>query len=127
MVTKYNTSDHKQILDAWLVKWNIPKSDDRLLSDYGLVIDDCVIGFLYATPSKQFYIDRVIADPDSGKQKRDNALDILFSELEKTAKDSGAVVITVLANKQSMRNRFIDRSYINFGEYGLYYKELEGI
>lgn len=123
-VTKYNTELHKNLLDQWLYRWNLSLSDDRLLSDIGLVVDSCVLGFLYSTPSKQFYIDRVISDPSISKEKRNKALSTLFTELEKIAKERGAIIVTALADMDSMRNRFLEHSYNHFGEFGLYYKEL---
>lgn len=125
MIEAYSHSKHFDFLSKWLSHYGIPAPDKRFFSADGLVVDNCAIGFLFKTTnSKTAYIDNIAADPSVSKEKRDGALHELISELERLAKAGGFLLITVLANLSTMRERFSSHGFFKSGEFGLYFKHL---
>lgn len=114
------------MLTHWLGSRGVAVPQRELFSDLGFVVDECAIGFLFKTESKQAYIDHIAADPDSDTAARSEALDTLFLELEKKARELGYLMVTVLASLPVMKRRFLTHGYEAHGEYTLFYKYIGG-
>lgn len=86
MVKRFESSDYEMLCSWWKARdmGTIPLN---CLSSTGLIVNNCVAGFLYLTNSKMSMIDCVISDKESNKEVRQNALDILVDELTKLAKE----------------------------------------
>lgn len=66
----------------------------ELYPNFGLIVDDCIVGFLYRTDAPGVgYLDGVIADPYADVEKRRVALDVLCAALVRAADEAGIVML----------------------------------
>ena len=82
-VRKYNPSDYFTVASWWSKqKWPVIPSDH--LPEHGFIVDGIAAGFLYKTDSKFALLEFVIANPDTSKEDRSKALDLVIDSLLKS-------------------------------------------
>lgn len=96
MIERFDYDKHALLLSAWQRARNIPEDigPRELYPRFGIVVDDCVVGFLYRTDAPGVgHLDGVIADPYASTELRTKAIDVLCTELVKEADKSGLVML----------------------------------
>lgn len=78
--------DYNTIMKWWLDHDQIPCAVN-LLPNIGFIVDELVVGFLYQTDSSVCFIECVVSDKNSDKEKRQKALIELGNMLIDTAKE----------------------------------------
>lgn len=123
----YDVGRHHDSLCAWMRAHKLPEPEPHILSDVGLIINNCAIGFLFKTNSKTCYIDNIVTNPLKKSGERHEALNMLLKNLDWMARKSGFEVITILTNTPEMDKRVGELGYKNHGAFSLFGKETGGI
>jgi len=77
----YEVQKHYAMLKDWANRRQIPLSEPEFLPKFGVVCPGIAAGFLYRTDSSFGLIENLIANPDSDKTERDQALTTIVHEL----------------------------------------------
>lgn len=125
-VIPYSHTLHYERVKEWLWAKGMRMPEKCLFSDLGFMVDGIAVGFLYLSNSRQAFIDQIAADPTASEKDRDAALRFLFKSLEGMAKECGCVLVKILSDLPKMQRRLETMTYTKHGDYGLYYKVLEG-
>jgi len=96
----FNPSDY-ELLCSWWKEHNWPSIPFEFLPKIGIIVDDCVAGFIYSTDSKICWLEFIISDPKSENYKRQVALNILIEEACKTSSALGfKAIFTSVSHKR---------------------------
>lgn len=123
-VEKYSHEKHLPLVRQWLREYDFGEPDLALFSDCGFVVDNVAIAFLYTTNSAQGFIDQLISDPTSEKERRSRAIDQLFRELEAEARNRKVTQLRVLGN-DTTSERFARLGYTKYDSFNFFYKDLQ--
>lgn len=95
-VERWDPAKHLDLLGSWLRarKQADDAGDARMYPPTGFVIDECVIGFLYATNAPLIgYLDGVVSDPAVPAQRRFHAIEALCATLLGEARLRGIEIL----------------------------------
>lgn len=82
------SKDYLQLCIWWSTQgWPCVQKD--MLPTTGLIVEDYCAGFIYSTDSSMCLLEWVIADKDTDKELRSQALDILLNGLVKKTEELG--------------------------------------
>lgn len=87
-VRKFQTSDYFELC-GWWNKHNWPCIPLDHLPENGFIVEGLAAGFLYKTDSKFGLLEFVVANPDSSKEDRAQALDLVIDNTLNLAKELG--------------------------------------
>lgn len=85
-IRDYNQGDYLQIFE-WGLRHNIGALSKNSLPATGLIIDGIAVGFLYQTDSDICYLENLISNPDSNKEERLEAVNLIINGLIEKAKE----------------------------------------
>lgn len=111
MIRSYQSSDY-YILCEWWNKQNWQAPDRNMLPKTGLIIENICAGFLYKTDSDVALLEFIIANPESNKEERSEALDLLINNLVNIAKESGYKAIFTSLQHTKLLERYKKHGFI---------------
>lgn len=120
----YSDNRHYETLCNWMNRHDLGSPEKEMLSDFGLVINDTAMGFLFKTNSKTCYVDNIVTNPSKSSDERNDALNLLIKNIEFFARKSGFKLVTILTNTGNMDKRVFAMGYRSYGAYSLFYKKL---
>lgn len=106
----FNSSDY-EMLSSWWKQHEWPSIPLSFLPKIGIIVDDCVAGFIYSTDSKICWLEFIISDPKCEQKKRQDALNLLIQEASNTAKDLGYEVIFTLASHKGLIEKYKNNGF----------------
>lgn len=77
MIKIYTPKDYPMLVSWWQAR-DMDIIPERYLSGTGVMVENVACGFLYKTDSCMGIIENFIANPDSNKEDRDCALDMII-------------------------------------------------
>lgn len=107
----YNNDKHYDLLKKWYEDHEQKMLDKSLIPGIGLVVDNCVAGFLYQTDSKLAIIENYISDKNSTKEQRHNAIIALTNGLYEVAHQLGYRTILSFTNNSGLLDKQDKLSY----------------
>lgn len=113
------------MIKSWHKDWEKQCPPKDCLSDLGIVVDECVAGFLYSTDSKVCFFDCFISDPAVTKEERNSALDVLVASLVQAAKDLENTVIVANSVSGNIKDRALKHGFGYAGDHAVFYKEIQ--
>ena len=112
---KFNFDAHYDIVGSWWKHHGSRIPPQEFLSRTGLVIyaddDPVAAGFLYSTDSAFCYFAFVVVNPESKKEKRNNALEFLIKSAREWAHKSGFKAIICNSEYRKFSNRLKDQGF----------------
>lgn len=102
--------DHSQVSTWWEAQgWpSVPLSS---LPKTGFIIDGYCAGFMYKTDSDTALVEWIIANPNTDKEERSNALGLLFDSLIKETENEGYKNIFSWTNHPGLIKRYQDKGF----------------
>ena len=91
-VEKWNPEKHMPLLASWLKGRGQAEDagDARYYPSTGFVVDECAMGFLYATNAPLVgYLDGIVTDPAAPARRRYHALEALCAMLLGLSREMG--------------------------------------
>ena len=124
MIRKIDLEKDYAILSQWLEGHSKPIFDKKLYSNSGFMVDEIVAGFLYKTNSSICFIENIISNPISEKNARRTAINTLFDEIIKEAKNEKFQMIFTAVILNSLHSSFIDAGFIDLPKDQLMFRSL---
>jgi hypothetical protein len=110
-VRKFQYSDYPSLYSWWTAhKWQ-PVAIEALPKT-GLVIEGVCAGFIYKTDSNMCLIEWIISNPETDKNVRNDALDLLINKLVDTAKEMGFTLAFTSVQHQGLLKRYENHKFI---------------
>lgn len=111
-VRKYKNTDY-YTLSYWWDKHGQNYPELETLPDSGYIVDNIAACFVYKTNSNLAMIEFLISNPESNKEERNQAIDLVIDACINDAKESGYKVIynVVDLKKPHVVKRFTDRGF----------------
>lgn len=104
----YKPEDYK-MLTQWWEAWNYPPVPEVFLSETGIIItyndEPVCAGFVYTTDSKVSWGEHYILNKKAPRVARKECITVLISEMCKTAKDMGFLVMMSSVSNESLINK----------------------
>ena len=94
-------------LRHWAWKRGVPQPEADFLPRIGLICPAYCAGFLFQTDSKVAMIGNLISNPQSKKEWRSQALDLLIEMLYNRGRLEGFKRITIAANLPHVKERYL--------------------
>lgn len=104
-IRRFQESDYKTIC-SWWKEHEWPLIPLSFLPKTGIIVDDCAAGFLYSTDSGLCWLEFVVVDKNSDKEKRRKALDVLILEASALAKTMGFSAMFSSLSHDGLINRY---------------------
>lgn len=108
-VRKVESKDLNEI-KSWYLKRGIV-FDTSYLPKFGLIADGICAGFLYRTDSTLAVVGNLVSDPDSDRETRSQALDLLIEMLYSRARFEGFKRVTAASNLNSVKKRLVSLGF----------------
>ncbi len=115
MLKIYNEAEHYDLIKKWWQDHNWLPIDKNILPKTGLIVNDCVAGFLYQTDSSLAWVEWIVSDKNSDKKLRKESLYILINELTNIAKDMGFTHTWSWLENENLIKYFTEQGYV-FGD-----------
>lgn len=110
-VRLYENSDYSEVAGWWLDQnWPIIPQDH--LPEFGFIVPGIAAGFLYKTDSNFALLEFVIANPNSSKEDRANALDLVIENLILLAQELGFKSIFSSVTHPKLIDRYVNHGFI---------------
>lgn len=109
IVRKVKKKDLEQIRN-WYLKRGEP-DQTLVLSDIGFIVDNVAAAFLYTTNSPICMFEAYITNPETNKDERKEALDLITNKLFETAKNMNFKTIISLVNNKATHQRCLDYGF----------------
>lgn len=106
----FNLSDY-EMLSSWWKQHEWPSIPLSFLPKIGIIVGDCVAGFIYSTDSKICWLEFIISDPKCEQKKRQDALNLLIQEASNTAKDLGYEVIFTSVSHKGLIEKYKNNGF----------------
>jgi hypothetical protein len=119
----YKAKDYETIC-GWFNKRNLNSPTTKQLPKNGAIVDDLACGFLFITDGDFAYIDFYIANPDSDKDQRSKALQLVTEQLIEWAKYMEYSHIMANTQFNSIETLAINNGFKNIGKYSVLMKGL---
>jgi hypothetical protein len=110
-VRRFISSDYNDLVNWWKAQKWTPVPEDHL-PEYGLVIDGIAAGFIYRTDSKFALLEFVIANPNTTKEERSEALDLIIDDLLFIAKELGHSTVFTSLEHPKLLERYEKHGFI---------------
>lgn len=110
---------HLSLLGEWLSKRGQADNagDARLYPSTGFVVDQCVIGFLYATDAPYLgFLDGFVTDPAASARRRLAALERLCAALTGAADARGIKVLVASTNVRGLQRLSRRHGFSKYGD-----------
>jgi len=105
-IMKFDKDKHYDTICSWWEKHQWPKIPLTMLPQTGYIVDDLCAGFLYQTDSNIAWLEFIISNPESTKDDRSKALDILIDRLSEDARGMGFTMIFSSINHSNLINKY---------------------
>jgi len=107
----------KEVIDMWCEQRHMRTLPNDYLSKFGFLVSkdtkNIAVCWLYPfMNTKRCMIDCMISNPNTTKQERSDAIDLLFMTIFLTAKDMGYEHITCTTTNQNIINKLLDLNFI---------------
>lgn len=117
--------DYNIALSWWTQRQQVP-APIEFLSDYGVIVEDsgkaiCVLWFYPILSAKFGLIKSPLANPDTTKEQRNEALNLCLSTIHQIAKDLGYTHVLCPSNVEVFQNRLESFGYIKGDEDSIHY------
>lgn len=114
-VRRVTREDYEALKGWWSAqKWEAPPLE--CLPTVGFMIEDVCAGFLYQTDSAFSWLEFVIANPDTDKKVRSEALDLVINALTKASKELGYKAIYTTLNHPKLIERYQKHGFMKTDE-----------
>ena len=110
-VRRYTSSDYSS-LETWWKDQNWSSVPEDHLPEYGLIVDGIAAAFLYRTDSKFALLEFVIANPNSSKEERSEALDLIIDNLLFVAKELGFSTVFTSLEHPKLLERYEKHGFV---------------
>jgi len=111
MIREYNDNDYITLCEWWVEhKWGVIPMN--CLPKVGFVVNNICAGFLYQTDSKIAWLEWIISNPQSNKEERDVALDLLINQLLITAKELGFKLVFTSVKHPKLKERYLEHGFL---------------
>lgn len=124
MIAERIEKHHWQEICLWYTGHGQPIPDRELMPETGFMVQGLAAGFLYVTDSKLGIIEFLISNPDSNKEERDRAIDLVVKRLEIEAIDWDIKGIFITTNVGSVMKRALKHEYESVGQLTGFYKRI---
>ena len=116
---EYKSEDYGTIFAWWQLRGR-PVVPEKLLGPTGVMVEDerqkyCA-GFLHETHSSFATIDSISSNPNTDKEDRSKALDLLIIELTSLAIHRGYKMITAASNHPKLMERYRKLGFTGYDE-----------
>lgn len=118
MIERFDYDKHAPLLAGWQRARGFGGDigGRELYPRFGLIVDGCVVGFLYRTDAPRAgYLDGVIADPYADADRRAKAIDVLCEELVREADAAGIVLLWAQTAHPSLVGVCKRNGFLQFG------------
>lgn len=118
-VERWDPDTHLELLGNWLRirKQADDAGDARLYPSTGFVVDQCAIGFLYATNAPHVgYLDGIVTDPAAPARRRHRALERLCRALVAEAESLGIRMLVGSTNVRGLTTICKRQGFITYGQ-----------
>ena len=75
---KFYTKDDYKVLQSWWDARKIAHIPERYLSTMGIMVENVACGFIYTTDSAMAIIENFVSNPETPKDIRNKALDLII-------------------------------------------------
>lgn len=112
-----NLETDKYIVDDWCKQRDMQALPNDYLSKYGFLVSknskDIAACWLYPfINTKRCMIDCMIANPDTTKEERNDAIDLLLTTIFLTAKDMQYRYITCNTSYKTIKNKLLNLNFV---------------
>jgi hypothetical protein len=102
---RYTEADHATLAQWWAAQsW--PTIPETMLPKTGFIVDGICAGFLYRTDSSMTILEWIVANPNSDKIQRRQALDLVIAALLDEAKRGGSSAVFTSCNHKGLLARY---------------------
>jgi hypothetical protein len=112
IVRDYSSKDYPTAVKWWQARaW--PPVPEIALPATGVIVEDYCVGFIYKSDSAISWVEWIVSNPDTDKNERDTAMNLLIDNLITKAKSMGAQIVftsTSAANEHLVK-RFHDNGF----------------
>lgn len=115
---------HYGMISKWWKAHGMEAPKIHELPELGLIADDIAAGFLYKTDSSVCMIEALIANPEKPTGVRNEALDLVVTELCREAREMGFKKIYGFTRLESVLDRAVSHDFKSGGIWHLIAKEL---
>ena len=122
-VRRYKAKDYDTIC-GWFNKRNLNSPTSKQLPKNGAIVDDLACGFLFITDGDFAYIDFYISNPDSEKEQRAEALQLVTKQLIAWAEYMEFSQIMANTQFDSIEKLALQNGFKNIGQYTVLMKGL---
>lgn len=116
---RYDPLCDYEIIAAWGRDRGFPIIPPDHFPEFGIIVENYCVGFLYRTDSKIAWLEWVISNPNTDKVNRSNALDEMIRSLLKEAQDQGFKTVLSSCQSSSLIRRYTDNHGFLAGETGM--------
>lgn len=122
MVRRYEDKDFEQVFEWGKSYGNTYKRE--LFPSVGFIVPGIAVYFLYQTDSKICFLESMVANPETSKEARDEALNSITSEILREARDRGFEVAYACSDIPAVVERAIRAGATFKPKYVLLQKQL---
>lgn len=110
-VRPYKVEDYEELFKWWSKHNWTPLSPD-LLPETGYIVEGYACCFLYKTDSKICWMGWPISNPETDKELRSQALDLIIKELKQKAVDLDYKIIITTTNLEYLGDRYEKHNFV---------------
>lgn len=111
-------------IDDWYTQWKMAPPFGGNVPPVGYIIPGVAAGFLGQTDFQVAFIEGLIANPRANKDERDDALNLIVSTIERTAKELGFKIIVGLTQRDAVLSRAKRHFFRVHGDFTMVAKEI---
>lgn len=110
-IREYKPSDYENIKEWWKGhQWTPPTQG--MLPATGAIVEGYCVGFLYKTDSEFAMFEFIVSNPNTSKEERSKALDLLIDTLVVEANKQGFKYIFTTSNHERLIERLVAHDFI---------------
>lgn len=100
IVRDYSSKDYPTAVEWWKAR-NWPPVPQEALPTTGVIVENYCVGFVYRTDSAISWMEWIVSNPDTDKNERDKAMNLLIDNLLNKAASMGAKAVFTSASEAS--------------------------
>jgi len=112
------------ILCHWCWLRDKPSPPEWAVPDTGFIVDHVAAGFLILTSNGCAILDFYVSNPNSNKDERDKALDLITEELIEAAREVGVRLLVCSSRSEAIKVRAMKHGFKLSGLYACFEMEL---
>lgn len=119
-LTLFKPDEHYEMLSEWRKKRNLESMSIDGFPKTGLIVYEkekpILASFLYDTDSYWIFIDGTISDPDTTREERNNAVDMVLDGLLELAKFKEKRIIATYISQKHIGKALKEHEFVKAGE-----------